>query len=53
MIASANQIAGKMRDSGMDPFFKFSQIMAGAIQQIDTQRYGPHIQMFIFKHFKG
>jgi hypothetical protein len=27
--------------------------MAGTIQQIDTQRHGSHIKVFIFKHFKG
>jgi hypothetical protein len=53
MITGFNQIAGKMGDSGMDLFFKFCQVMAGTIQQIDTQRYGSHVKVFIFKHFKG
>jgi hypothetical protein len=53
MITGFNQIAGKMGDSGVDLFFKLCQVMAGTIQQIDTQRYGSHIKVLIFKHFKG
>jgi hypothetical protein len=42
-----------MGDAGVDPFFELCQVVAGTIQQIDAQRYGPHIKVLIFKHFKG
>ncbi len=49
-IADFYQISGGTGDAGIDVVRETSDVVAGAIQQVEPQGDGSNVQVFIFKH---